>query len=372
MEQLFSVIQAVLAFITAITILVFVHEWGHYIVARMNGVKVDVFSIGFGKEIFGWYDKHGTRWRISYIPMGGYVKFFGDASAASTPDGGSLDDMSAEERAVAFHYKKLWQRAAIVFAGPLANFIFAIMILAGFFVAYGQRDIAPVVSEVIAESPAEAAGILAGDVIVSVDDEKIDDFRSLKRYITLNVGDAVNLGILRGDQSLMLLMTPRLEDVIDQDGKIVRQEPRIGIRSDAQNSTYIDHNIFSAIWAATLATRDMVEMTFTVVSQMVVGDRSAKDIGGPIGIAQESGKRIDVSLESFIEFIAIISISLGIINLLPIPLLDGGHLLFYSFEAVLGRKLNERTQELGFRIGLMMVLGLMIFATFNDIMKLVS
>ncbi|PCI32323.1 MAG: RIP metalloprotease RseP [Alphaproteobacteria bacterium] len=373
MDSLINAVIYVTSFLAMLSILVFVHEWGHFIIARLNGVKVDVFSIGFGPEIWGRTDKKGTRWKFSYFPLGGYVKFFGDASEASTPSG-SLDEMSEEDKKVSFHHKKLYQRAAIVFAGPIANLIFAVLILATFFYLYGQINTPAVVSQVVEGSAAEEAGLQSGDVIVGVDGSEIKRFNDLRIEVLYSAGESLNLEVSRGQETISLVLTPRLtkisrdgEPVLDENGKQLELY-QIGVQNSVERVIQ-EHNIGSALWAGVLETRVIVVQSLRGIRQMIVGTRSVKELSGPIGIAKIAGESAKKGLDYWIRVMALVSISLGMINLFPIPMLDGGHLLFYGFEAVLGRKLSERTQEFGFRIGIVFILGLMIFATFNDILK---
>ncbi|VAX02887.1 Intramembrane protease RasP/YluC, implicated in cell division based on FtsL cleavage [hydrothermal vent metagenome] len=373
MESLINAIIYVTSFLAMLSILVFVHEWGHFIVARMNGVRVDVFSIGFGPEIWGRTDKKGTRWKFSYVPLGGYVKFFGDASAASTPEG-DLDDMSEEDRKVSFHHKKLSQRAAIVFAGPLANFIFAILIMATFFYTYGQIDTPAIVSQVVEGSAAEEAGIQKDDVIVAVDGSDIKRFNDVRIEVLYSAGEAIDVDVLRRGDIVSLVLVPRLTKImrdgvpiLGDDGKQLEMY-QIGVQG-SEEVVIREHGLFSALWAGTLETRVIVVQSLRGIRQMIVGTRSVKELSGPIGIAKIAGESAKRGIDFWIRVMALVSISLGLINLFPIPLLDGGHLLFYGIEAVIGRKLSERTQEYGFRIGLVFILGLMMLATFNDILK---
>ncbi len=373
MESLINAIIYVTSFLAMLSILVFVHEWGHFIVARMNGVRVDVFSIGFGPEIWGRTDRKGTRWKFSYVPLGGYVKFFGDASAASTPEG-ELDSMSDEDRKVSFHHKRLSQRAAIVFAGPLANFIFAILIMATFFYTYGQIDTPAIVSQVVEGSAAEEAGIQKGDVIVAVDGSDIKRFNDVRIEVLYSAGEAIDVDVLRRGDIVSLILVPRLTKitrdgvpVLGDDGKQLEMY-QIGVQS-SEEVVIRQHGLLSALWAGTLETRVIVVQSLRGIRQMIVGTRSVKELSGPIGIAKIAGESAKRGIDFWIRVMALVSISLGLINLFPIPLLDGGHLLFYGIEAVTGRKLSERTQEYGFRIGLVFILGLMMLATFNDILK---
>ncbi len=367
METIFSIVQTVAAFLTVLTVLVFVHEWGHYIVARINGVRVDVFSIGFGPEIWGFNDKNGTRWKFSWIPLGGYVKFFGDQDAASTP-GANLPKMSEEEKSVAFHYKKLHQRAAIVFAGPAVNFLFAILIIAGMFFTYGRMVFSPVVGDVIEDGAAAEAGIQIGDRIISIDGEDVSNFREIREHLLFKVEDNVNIVILRNSETLNLNFTLAVvddEDILGQPTK-VRQ---IGIRNDPEQRELIKYGFFNAFWQATIETKNLTLRNLQGLGQIIAGDRSAKELGGPITIARVAGKTAEYGIVSLINFAALISIGLGLINLFPIPMLDGGHLLYYAIEAVMRRKMSDSAQEFGFKIGLAVVLSLMVFVTFNDIVK---
>jgi len=375
MDSILSAIITLTSFLGMLTILVFVHEWGHFIVARLNGVKVDVFSIGFGPELWGRTDKKGTRWKFSLIPLGGYVKFFGDANAASTPDAEGLDTLSEADKKQAFHFKKLSQRAAIVFAGPLANFIFAILIIATFFYLHGQVNTPATVSEVRAGGAAEAAGFLPGDQVVAVDGKEIKRFKDFQTQVFYSAGETMTVRVLRDGQSKDLIVTPELKEYVVNGEKIKDQNgaqvmlPQIGI-TNMEKLVIVEHSIPSALWAGVIETRTIVTQSLRGLRQMIVGSRSVEDLSGPIGIAQIAGESARKGLDYWIQMIALVSISLGMINLFPIPLLDGGHLLFYAFEAVLGRPLNENIQEFGFRVGLVFVLGLMIFVTMNDILKI--
>ncbi|WP_339860680.1 RIP metalloprotease RseP [Paremcibacter congregatus] len=373
MDALLNAVIYATSFLGMLTILVFVHEWGHYIVARMNGVRVEVFSIGFGPEIWGRNDKNGTRWKVSAVPLGGYVKFFGDASAASTPDS-DLDKMSDKEKKESFHFKKLYQRAAIVFAGPLANFIFAILILATLFYLYGQTERAAIVSNLVEGKPAAEAGLQIGDKIIAVDGDEIDSFQDLVLQVLYSAGEGLDITVLRNGQEVTVTVVPQ-EEIITREGE-VQLDPngkplkayQIGVQN-SEERIFIEHTVGSAVWAGVLHTGTIVKQSLRGIRQMIVGTRSVKELSGPVGISQVTAEAARRGIHYWIQVMALISISLGMINLFPIPLLDGGHLLYYGFEAALGRKLSERTQEFGFRIGLVLVLGLMMVATFNDILK---
>ena len=355
-----------LPFLAVLTALVFVHELGHYLVARRNGVRVEVFSIGFGPEIFGWNDKSGTRWKISLIPLGGYVRFFGDANAASMPAEGN-EAMSEAERAEAFPFKTLGQRTAIVAAGPIANFLFAIAILAGLYAILGQPFTPAVISEVRPDSAAEAAGFLPEDKIVAVNGQSIARFEELQQFVALRPGVPLEIEVLRGDREIMLQATPTPTESTNGLGES-QVIGLLGIHSSGRE--FARHDPATAVWQATRQTWGIINQTFTALGQIIRGDRGADELGGPIRIAQISGQVAEVGIAELIHFAALLSINLGLINLFPIPMLDGGHLLFYAVEAVRGRPLGERAQEYGFRIGLALVLTLMVFVTWNDIVRI--
>jgi regulator of sigma E protease len=353
-------------FLVVLTVLVFVHELGHYLVARWNGVRVEVFSIGFGPELFGWHDRAGTRWKVSAIPLGGYVKMFGDADPASMPSA-DIRERSAAEREVAFHHKRLPQRAAIVAAGPVANFVFAIVALAGLFAIVGQPFTPPQVGTVQAGSAAEASGIQAGDTIVAIDGQRIERFEDVQRIVRLDPGQPLAVVVHRGDQDVPLSVTPKLSEVTDRFGN-KHSYGLLGIVG--QGVEYVRYNPLKAVARATGETADIVGGTLQAVWQMIIGARSTDELGGPLRIAQMSGEVAQYGFSAIVPFMAVLSINLGLINLFPIPVLDGGHLLFYAAEAVRGRPLGQRAQEYGFRFGLALVLTLMVFATWNDLVHL--
>ncbi|AUN29837.1 RIP metalloprotease RseP [Niveispirillum cyanobacteriorum] len=359
-------------FLVVLTILVFVHEMGHFLVARRNGVRVEVFSIGFGPEIIGRTDRLGTRWKFSLIPLGGYVKMFGDAGAASTP-GTGLDRMTPAQRAVSFHHKRVGQRMAIVAAGPAANFLFAILALAFMFMVYGQPYTPPVVREILPEGAAAEAGMKPGDRIVSMDGRETPRFEDVLGVIVMNPGRTVSMVVERVEaegaepKRLELTVTPRAEKMEDRFGNI-HTIGRLGVMRG--NDEYRRQTPLTAIWEAGKETVRLTEGTLDAVWQMALGMRSTNELGGPIRIAQMSGQVAQTGFVTMIWFVAVLSINLGLINLFPIPMLDGGHLLYYAVEAVRGRPLGERAQEYGFRVGLALVLTLMVFATWNDLVQL--
>jgi len=374
MELLSNGAMTVLSFLFVLTVIVFFHELGHFLVARWCGVAVETFSIGFGKELVGWNDKKGTRWKISMLPLGGYVKFLGDYGAASVPDKEHLEELSkkAEEGGIdaseCFHFKPLWQRSAVVAAGPIANFIVAIVVYTGFFMFYGERTIAPVVGTVMEGSAAEEAGFQPNDRITAVDARAVKGFSDLTSFIVLSSGTERRVTIIRDGQELVLLVTPRRTEGEDAFGNtVMRGQLGITARGLEEDITHVRYGPFTAIWRGTVHTGFNIERSLTYIGRLFAGREDATQMGGPIKIAQYSGQAVQISMLAVIEIIALLSISVGMINLFPIPMLDGGHLLFYGFEAVRGKPLSERTQEYGFRIGLSLVLMLMIYVTWNDL-----
>ncbi len=352
-----------LPFLIVLTVLVFVHEMGHYLIARRNGVRVEVFSIGFGPEIFGWTSKAKTRWKFSLIPLGGYVKMFGDVDVASRP-GQPVAELSEAERAEAFHAKRLGQRAWIVAGGPLANFLFAVIVYAGLFMTVGESFTPAVVGEVQADSAAEEAGFQPEDQIIEIDGREIERFEDIQQIVVLSAGETMEITVLRDGAEVELVATPRLVEITGPLGNETKVG-RLGIvRSGVE---IVRHDPLTAVWRAGQRTVFLTGDILKSLGQMIVGKRSAQELGGPIQIAKISGQLAEVGVVAVIQLMAYLSITLGLINLFPIPILDGGHLLFYTIEAVFGRPLGERAQEYGFRIGLALVLSLMVFATWNDI-----
>lgn len=356
----------VLPFLITLTVLVFVHELGHYAVARWNKVRVEVFSIGFGPELFGFTDRAQTRWKFSMIPLGGYVRMFGDRNVASMPDG-TVRDFTDAERAVAFAHKRLGQRAAIVAAGPIANFVFGALLFAGLFTFVGQPFTSPEVGAVQPGSAAEAAGLEAGDVIVEINGSRIDRFEDIRQLVQLGLGEPLEIVVLRGDRRLTF---PTLPEVIEQEDSLgnTYRIGRLGVQSIGLG--YEKRDPASALWYGTEAVWTQVNVAFKAIGQMIGGSRDTREIGGPLRIAWLSGEMAQGGLIVALNFMAILSVHLGLINLFPVPLLDGGHLLFYVAEALRGKPLGERAQEYGFRIGLALVLLLFVFATWNDLVQL--
>lgn len=380
----FDTISTVLWFLVVLSVIVFVHEWGHYYIARRNNVRVEVFSIGFGPEIFGWYDKSGTRWRVSAIPLGGYVKMFGMADEAETDEtdsdaprkksatefleNGAGDDEPAheltdEEKAVSFAYKTVGQRAAIVVAGPAINFIFAIIVLAGIAMTVGVPSVKVSVGEVMEGSAAAAAGMANDDVIIRLNEAEVNDPRIVQEIISASPGMTLPLIVMRDGNEVLLSVTPQ---TADQDGKEVG---RLGIRMQGVMGDHQRLNPVSAAWFGVEKTYTITTQALSNIGKLLIGQGNFKDLGGPIAIAQMSGQAADQGYLQLIFFMAVLSINLGLINLFPIPILDGGHLLFMGIEAVRGKPLGERAQEYGFRIGLALVLLLMVSVTWNDIVR---
>jgi len=357
----------IVPFLIVLTVLVFVHELGHYLAARRNGVKVEIFSIGFGPELFGWTDRVGTRWKLSVIPLGGYIKMFGDVDAASMPSG-AVAEMTPAERAVSFHHKRLLQRFEIVAAGPIANFIFAMVVLAGLFMTIGQPVTPTDVGEVLPGSAAEKAGIQPHDVILAVNGSKIERFEDIQQIVGLNEGTPLRILLRRGNQDVQITATPTVQEEKDIFGNVHRIG-RLGIsrKGTEKGTEFVRRDPASALVRSVTETWNLSMGTLTAVGQMVTGTRTTDELGGPIRIAQMSGKVAQGGPSSLIWFMAVLSINLGLINLFPIPVLDGGHLLFYAAEAIRGRPLGQRAQEYGFRVGLALVLTLMVFATWNDL-----
>jgi len=416
------------AFLFLITVVVFFHELGHFSIARLFGTRIETFSIGFGPAIVKWTDRKGTVWKISWIPLGGYVKFFGDADGASTPDREATARKNAEDRKVAFPYKPLWQRALIVAAGPLANFVLAIVILSGIFMFHGKGIVPPVVGKVAAHSAAAAAGVRTGDRIVSIDGTSVDSYSAIDQIVSLSAGQRLPIVLDRGPVRMTLWATPReititdpfkntmkvgdlgfdppLPPVIDtvQPGSAAE---RAGLKDGDRFVSIAGHPIvvrrgsalvtvhatpqlndekkgmlgiqfvaaghlvrlgpFAAVGASVDEIRTMLSTTWRALTHSPSG---ARQLSGVIGIAKLSGQVAEVSLLALIQLVALLSVSIGLVNLFPIPLLDGGHLLYYACEGVLRRPLSERAQDVGFRLGLAVVLGIFLLATWNDLVRL--
>lgn len=360
-------------FLFVLTIVVFFHELGHFLVARWCGVKVVAFSIGFGPEIVGFTDRHGTRWKLAAIPLGGYVKFFGDDNAASVPDHAAAAGMSAEERKVSFLHKPVGPRAAVVAAGPIANFLLAIVIFAAIFMTVGKQVTTARVDSIQAGSAAQAAGFQAGDLVLAINGQKIDSFSDMQRIVSISAGETLTVEVERGGVRTTLQAVPQMRELKDNFGNVHRLGV-LGISrsmapGDVKTQTF---NPVSAVVAGAQETWFVVDRTMSYIAGIFAGREAADQLGGPIRIAQVSGQVATAGFIALLHLTAVLSVSIGLLNLFPIPLLDGGHLLFYGIEAVRGRPLSERAQDIGFRIGLAIVVMLMIFATFNDILHLAT
>ena len=368
-----GVVAYLIPFVFVLSLVVFFHELGHFLIARWCGVRVLVFSIGFGPEILGFHDRHGTRWKIAVVPLGGYVKFFGDESAASTPDGERLANMNEAEKAESFFFQPVLKRAAIVVAGPLANFLLAIIIFTGIFMLYGKQSMSARVDAVQPDSAAAAAGFKSGDVVTAIDGHAIENFADMQRVVSESAGETLEITVNRGGSPLILKATPALKEIKDNFGNV----HRIGILGISRSTAAEDLKFQpvsppQAVLMGVQETWFVIDRTLSYIGGVIIGREAADQLGGPIRIAQMSGQVASLGFGALIHLAAVLSVSIGLLNLFPIPLLDGGHLLFYGIEALRGRPLSERAQEYGFRIGLAIVLMLMIFATFNDIVHLAT
>jgi regulator of sigma E protease len=368
-----GVLGILVPFLFVLTLVVFFHELGHFIVARWCGVRVLVFSIGFGPELLGFNDRRGTRWKICAIPLGGYVKFFGDDNAASVPDQAALASMSEEERRHSFVHQPVGQRAGIVVAGPLANFLLAIAIFAGLFMLFGKPSTSARVDAVQPGSAAEAAGFQPGDLVVSINGREIDSFSDMQQIVSTSAGETLVFEVQRAGKLITLKATPTLKEVKDRFGNVHRQGILGITRSPSPDDTHFQPvGPLKALELGVQRTWFVVERTLSYIGGVVSGREAADQLGGPIRIAQVSGQVASEGFPSLLSLTAVLSVSIGLLNLFPVPLLDGGHLLFYAIEALRGKPLSERAQEVGFRIGLAIVVMLMIFATYNDILHLAA
>ena len=362
----------IIPFIILISIVVFIHEYGHYYFAKKYGVYVTDFSIGFGKEIFGWNDKSGTRWKICMIPLGGYVKFFGDRNVFSQADQEKvLKKYNKEDQKKLFILKPLYQRSLIVAAGPLANFLLAIVIFFFIYTFIGKDFTPAVINEVQKDSPAMIAGLKKNDVIVSIDGNKVKSILEVSKYITLSTGEFIDFTISRLNQELILKVKPNLVTGEDNLGNKINKR-MIGIKIGPYNNQ-VNHVKLGPTKSLYYSINEVYFVSISslkYLGSMLTGSADSSQLGGPIRIAKISGQVAELGILPFLSMMAYISISLGLINLFPIPLLDGGHLMFYGFEKLLGKPLSQKTQEGFFRIGMFLLLSLMFFATFNDLKDL--
>jgi regulator of sigma E protease len=363
----------IIPFVLVLSVLVFVHEMGHYLVGRWCGIRVTAFSVGFGPELIGFTDSHGTRWKISAIPLGGYVKFFGDDDVASMPDAGHVAQMSEAEKAQTLAGAKLWKRAATVAAGPIANFILAIAIFAVLFSVYGKVVADPVVAEVRPDSAAQAAGVQPGDRLVALDGSRIKTFDDVRRYVSVRPETPIVVTVERNAQELDLPMVPKRTEMTDQFGNKI-ELGLIGIVTNEELGHFRVETFtpLQAVAEGVRETGNIVTGTFRYIGNLVTGRMKADQLGGPVRVAQASGQMASLGIAAVVQLAAVLSVSIGLLNLMPVPVLDGGHLVFYAIEAARGRPLGAGAQEIAFRIGLAMVLSLMVFATYNDISNLIG
>ena len=368
-----GLIGYVVPFLFVLTIVVFFHELGHFLMARLCGIKVLVFSVGFGPEIAGFNDRYGTRWKISAVPLGGYVKFFGDDNAASVPNQAAAASMSDADRNDSFMFQPVRSRAAVVAAGPIANFVLAIAIFAVIFMTVGKQTTSALVDTVQPASAAEAAGFKPGDLVTAINGEKIESFSDMQRIVSISAGETLSIEVDRGGAPVTLKATPQLKELKDNFGNV----HRLGVLGISRSMSPGDVKTEKAgpLRAVVMGAQEtwfVVDRTLAYIGGVFVGREAADQLGGPIRIAQVSGQVATAGFTALIHLTAVLSVSIGLLNLFPIPLLDGGHLLFYAIETIRGRPLSDRAQEVGFRIGLAVVVMLMIFATFNDILRLAT
>lgn len=374
MEFLAAGFHIAWSFVVVLSVIVFIHEFGHYFAAKLCGVKIEVFSIGFGRELFGITDRTGTRWKFSLLPFGGYVKMYGDAGEASTPDSSALSRMTPEQQRRSFHHKPLWQKAIVVAAGPLANFLLTIAVFTYFLYTTGLVSSQPIVGKVMPDTPAQVAGLLEGDRVVSVNGIETKSFDDISRQILPNLGEAVQLELERSGERMTLSLTPMVYTDKDALGNEVKR-PLIGIQS--QQLKVEDIGFAAAIGHATAKTYEMCETSLLFMGQMITGQRSTEDLKGPVGIAKmsgqvtQSGETTQETLRMILWFIALLSANLGLVNLLPIPMLDGGHLAYYAIEALRGKPMAKRFQEAGFRAGIAIIGALMLLTLFNDVRQII-
>jgi len=408
LESLFVLPITIFAFLVLLTIIVFFHEYGHFSVARMLGVRVDVFSIGFGKPLLRWIDRKGTEWRIAALPLGGYVKFFGDLNAASQappeaqskpvttqfPAPGQKEvlshGMTAEERAVCFHFKPVWARALIVAAGPIANFVLAVAIFTALFVTLGKSTLEPVIGAVSLDSAAQEAGFEPGDRVLSVNGREIKQFNQLYDVVLLSGGAPLNVEIDRSGETMSIEVTPRRVEGTDRYGNQIERW-LLGIGPDSNSYEYRKLGVIEALGEGVKELGRILGVTVQFLGKIILGQEDVRQLGGPLKMAQYAGQSVmsgfdeagyreppgflvmlKASMIDFIFLAAVVSVSIGFLNLLPVPVLDGGHLMYYAYEAVAGKPLGARAQAIGFRVGIVMLASLMIFVTWNDINNLLS
>jgi len=408
LETLIILPVTIVSFVALLTIIVFIHEYGHFSVARLLGVRVEVFSIGFGKPLLRWTDRKGTEWRVARWPLGGYVKFFGDLNPASQaapqaqrgpattqfPSPGHEEEvaegMTAEERKVCFHFKPVWARALIVAAGPFANFALAVAIFTVMFATLGRVDVAPAVGSVFEDSAAEEAGLMVGDRIISMNGQPVQQFRQLQDQVLSSGGAPLRLVVERGGEEVPVELTPRRTEREDRYGNMV-ESWMLGIAAAPDNYNFRKYNLIEAFAEGVGELGRILRLTVQIIGRIILGQENADQLGGPVKMAQYAGQSVmsgfdatgaddapglwtmlRVSLVDFISLAALVSVSIGFLNLLPVPVLDGGHLMYYAYEAIAGKPLGERAQAIGFRVGIVLLASLMIFVTWNDISNLLT
>ena len=367
-SSIWTILGYIVPFLGVMTFIIFFHEFGHFIVARWCGVKIEAFSIGFGREIFGWNDKHGTRWKIAWLPLGGYVKFEGDENAASVPS----EEVRQNASETSFYGKPLWQRALIVVAGPMANFLLAIAIFALTAMLIGVPVSDPVVDNVMADSAAAKAGLKPGDRFVSINGQPVKSFTDVRAIVSMRAGEKLKTVIERGGRRITVVLTPEIREMPDGLGG----KTRVGVigvsHNMARDMRYVRKNPLEAVSLGVKQTWRIISGTMVFLKRMVQGEAKSDQMAGPIRIAQYTSMAASVSFIMLVQLAAMLSVSIGLVNLFPIPMLDGGHLLYYLIEAVRGKPLGQSAQELGFKVGLALVLALMLATTFNDILHLFS
>lgn len=366
-DYIYWLLSFVVPFLAILTVIVFVHEMGHYLVARWNGIAIETFSVGFGKELIGRTDKHGTRWRISAIPLGGYVRFVGDMNVASAPDAEAIAQADPELAPRLFANKGVWQRISVVVAGPVANVILTFVVLYALLLGYGRYTIPPVIGDVVAGSVAESAGIEPGDTIVAVDGYKVRGFEDFQRLVATSPDRAVTIELQRNQVPQTIVLVPEATKVEGPMGGEQRIG-RIGVMRNVANTdvTLYRPDPVEAIGMTTEEIRFIVQRTAAFMGDFFVGKGDVQQLGGPVKVARVSGEVATLGIVALINLMALLSLNIGLFNLLPVPMLDGGHLLYYLIEAVRGRPLSMRVQEIGFRIGFTLVLSLMVFTLIND------
>jgi regulator of sigma E protease len=364
------VIGTLVPFLFVLTLVVFVHEMGHYLVARLCGIRVLVFSVGFGPELVGWNDRHGTRWKVSAVPLGGYVRFFGDENVASAMDQDAVEAMTAEEKAQSFPGANVWRRAATVAAGPIANFLLAIVIFAVMFGIYGKPEIDPVVSSVVEGSAAAEAGIKPGDVIVAINGSSVDSFDEVRDYVTPRPGVSFVMTVNRDGRDMDFTLVPRLTEIDDPFGNKV-EIGLIGIQANVEDANFKQLKLtpIEAVAEGAKQSYQVISMAVLGIRGIVTGRQKADQLRGPIGIAQMTSQVATLGFVPLLNLVALLSVSIGFLNLLPIPILDGGHLMFYLVEVVRGKPVSEKAQDIAFRIGLSLLLALLLFVTWNDVTR---